>query len=264
MKRSCPFKRLVPTPTWSIQAERHLNASNTPCKQMQHECQCQLQHASSSGSSRCDACAPVTESHAGTNPTSFSSPTGDDAPIAATIFSNPPPTPKLVQLYSPSLRSVGPRCTPSAVSRRRCPVSAGSWWICGSTRPPSPHPSALSRAPVYLFAALLPLGPGTTLLIASRASCVDTRARARTRITTRARGGAGCQNGLTLPVVTVKLKPVLLTGEKWRLKEPLIYCESELLFFSHLAPLDVRSCFSQCDSEYHFSNREATLSPTPL
>lgn len=104
-------------------------------------------------------------------------------PFSAT----PPTTTKLVQLYSPSLRSVGPRCTPSAVSRRRCPVSAGSWWICGSTRPPSPHPSARSRAPVYLFAALPPLGPGTTLLIASRASCGDTRARAHSYYDTRAR-----------------------------------------------------------------------------
>lgn len=173
-------------------------------------------------------------------------------------FSAPP---KLVRLYSPSLRSVWPRCTPSAVSPPRCPVSAGSWWICGSTRPPSPHPSG-RRAPVNLFAALLAVSPGTTLLIMSRPSCVYTRARAL--VLRHAHGGAGCQNGLKLPVVTVKLKHVLLTGEKWRPKEPLIYCESELFF--HLAPLDVWSCFSSVTLNiiFQIAKRRFLLSPIKL
>lgn len=70
---------------------------------------------------------------------------------------------------------------------------------------------------------------------ADRAVFTHARGRAHTHILrlrrrrTRA-GGAGCQNGLKLPVVTVKLKHVLLTGDKWGEKECLIYCEREWFF----------------------------------
>lgn len=46
---------------------------------------------------------------------------------------------RFIRVHSPSLRSVWLRCTPSAVSPPRSPVSAGSWWISGSIRLPSPH-----------------------------------------------------------------------------------------------------------------------------
>lgn len=93
--------------------------------------------------------------------------------------------PKLVRLYSPSLRSAWPRCTPSAVSPPRSPVSAGSWWICGSTRLPSPHPSG-HRAPVNLLAAVLAVATRT----GHHAPYHEPRTRAHTlvsRCRTRAR-----------------------------------------------------------------------------
>lgn len=208
MKRFCPFKRTGPS--FPLPRDRYrLSGTWTPRTSTANRCNMNANVSYSAARQRqrqirVQMCrftvVPLTENHAGPNSTSFSSPTGDYAPIAATIFSSPP---KLVRLYSLSLRSVWPRCTPSAVSPPRCPVSAGSWWICGSTRPPSPHPSG-RRAPVNLFAALLAVSPGTTRLMMSRPSCVYTHARAL--VLRHAHGGAGCQNGLKLPVVTVKLK----------------------------------------------------------
>lgn len=45
------------------------------------------------------------------------------------------------QVHSPSLRTVWLRCRLSAGSPPRSPVSAGSWWISGWIRLPSPHRS---------------------------------------------------------------------------------------------------------------------------
>lgn len=81
---------------------------------------------------------------------------------------------EFIQVYSPSLQSVWLRYTPSAVSPPRSRVSAGSWWISGSIRLPSPHLSGPWAPSNHCTAESLALTPNMSL-----PSSVYTHARAR-------------------------------------------------------------------------------------
>lgn len=70
---------------------------------------------------------------------------------------------QFIRVYSPSLRSVWLRCTLFAVSPLHSPASAGSWWISGSIRLPSPHLSG-ARAQFKPCSLRVVVKPGPSLL----------------------------------------------------------------------------------------------------
>lgn len=125
--------------------------------------------------------APVTENRAGTNSTSFSSPTGDDAPIVATIFQPPQTRAVVLTVTAECLTALHAVCRISAAlpgfSRFLVNLRLDSAAISSSERSPR------TRQPVRRSAGSqsghhAPYHEPTEL-------CLHTRAR--TRITTRAR-----------------------------------------------------------------------------